>query len=169
MHQTLWKTLEIIQVSIRYRPNTKPMDDLYTCLHCGKSITRGLGEFSIHVYGVALCLKDQVLLIESTASQEAKDLFLALRFNKIPAELEYHDGQKTVDIAIPGKLYIEVDQRHPSEDIPSLGDLLNSQNSSELDAIPTIKIPHSVVNSPNLFRKTVDGLTTMYSNLGKVG
>ena len=145
------------------------MNDLYTCLHCGKSISKGVREFSNNVYAVPLCLKHQVLLIESGASQEAKDLFLALRFNKIPAKLEYNDGKKTIDIAIPGKLYIEVDGSHQDEANSTLTDLLTAACSSNPDSIPTIKIPHSVVHSPNLFRKTVDGLTNMYSNLRKAG
>jgi hypothetical protein len=145
------------------------MNDLYTCLHCGKTITKGVHDFSNDVYGVSLCLKDQVLLIESTASQEAKDLFLALRFNNIPAELEYHDGTKIFDIAIPGKLYIEVDEQHQDGKGLALSDLLANSCSSNQDRIPTIKIPHFIVNSPNLFRKTVDGLTDMYSNLRRVG
>jgi len=145
------------------------MNDLYTCLHCGKTITKGVHDFSNDVYGVSLCLKDQVLLIESTASQEAKDLFLALRFNNIPAELEYHDGTKTFDIAIPGKLYIEVDEQEQDSNGSALCDLLANSSSSNQDSIPTIKIPHFIVNCPNLFRKTVDGLTDMYSNLRRVG
>jgi hypothetical protein len=145
------------------------MNDLYKCLQCGAKISKGVREFSINVYAVALCLKDQVLLIESSASQEAKDLFLALRYNKVPAELEYHDGKKTIDIAIPGKLYIEFGDRQKPETARVLNDLLTNPSYSNADGIPTIKIPHFVLHSPNLFKKTVDGLTNMYSNLGKTG
>jgi hypothetical protein len=144
------------------------MDDLYTCLHCGKSISNGIFEFSIDVYGVPLCLKDQVLLIESSASQEAKDLFLALRYHKIPVELEYHDGNKTFDIAIPGKLYIEVEGVQKDETATVQADLF-SLPATETGRIPTIKIPHYIVNSPNLFKKTVDGLADMYTSLRKAG
>ena len=144
------------------------MNDFYTCLHCGKSITKGLAEFSIDVYGVPLCLKDQVLLIESEASQEAKDLFLALRYNKIPVELRYHDGNRTIDIAIPGKLYIEVDTQQQTDENLQLTDLLLNSLSTE-QRIPTIKIPQTVVRSPDLFKEAVEGLTDMYSNLRKTG
>jgi hypothetical protein len=164
----MWKSGILFQGGLRYKPNPPPMNDLYTCLHCGKSITKGLGEFSIDVYGVPLCLKDQVLLIESDASQEAKDLFLALRYNNIPVELQYHDGNKTFDIAIPGKLYIEVDTQQQIDENLQLTDLLLNSVSTE-NNIPTIKIPHGVVRSPNLFKEAVDGLTDMYSNLRKAG
>jgi hypothetical protein len=145
------------------------MNDFYTCLHCGKMISRGVHEFSKNVYGVPLCLRDQVLLIESQVSQEAKDLYLALRYNQIPAELEYRVGEKTIDVAIPGRLYIEVDLWEEKESGSTSGQWPPMSFSSTPERIPTIKIPHSLVNSPNQFRKTVDGLTQMYGNLGKVG
>jgi len=137
------------------------MNDLYHCLQCDKSITKGVSDFSKEVYGVSLCIRHQILIHESIATQEAKALFLALKFNKIPAVLEYSDGIKTIDIAIPGKLYIEVDGRHHDDSDQALTDLLRNFHSWNKEKIPTIRIPNSLVNDPKLFRKAVNCLTEM--------
>ena len=65
-------------------------------------------EFSQELYGYSLCMKDQYLLGESGATAQTVDLYLALKARNFPVKLEYFDGYKLVDIAVPGKLYIEV-------------------------------------------------------------
>jgi hypothetical protein len=138
------------------------MNDIYHCLQCDKSITKGVSDFSKEVYGVTLCIRHQILIHESSASQEAKALFLALKINKVPAVLEYSDGIKTIDIAIPGKLYIEVDGvNHQYDADEALTDLLRTFHSWNKEKIPTIRIPNSLVNDQYLFKKAVNCLTEM--------
>jgi len=144
------------------------MNDVYHCLQCDKTITKGVSDFSKEVYGVPLCIRHQILIHESTSTQEAKALFLALKINKVPAVLEYSDGIKTIDIAIPGKLYIEVDGRDHHDADQALTDLLRNFHSWNKEKIPTIRIPNSLINDPHLFKKAVNCLTEMCMELQNI-
>jgi hypothetical protein len=137
------------------------MNNLYHCLQCDIPISKGIHDFSKDVYGVPLCIHHQILIYESMATNEAKALFLALKINKVPAVLEYSDGFKTVDIAIPGKLYIEVDGAQHDDADEALTDLLRTFHSWNKEKIPTVHIPNSLVNDPYLFKKAVSCLSEM--------
>lgn len=141
------------------------MNNFHYCLHCGTSITKGVNDFSTDVYGIPLCLTHQIKLQESHASREAKDIFLALKYNKIPAELEYNDGKKTIDVAIPGKLYIEMDVKCEYEAEQAMIELVNAFSTPNKEKIPTVKIPNSLVNNEVMFKRAVDCLTEMCSGL----
>jgi hypothetical protein len=84
------------------------MKTSHYCLECSQPISQGVHEFSQELYGHSLCMKDQYLLGESGVAAHTIDLYLALKARKFPVKLEYFDGYKHVDIAVPGKLYIEV-------------------------------------------------------------
>jgi hypothetical protein len=130
-------------------------------MQCDIPISKGIHDFSHEVYGVPLCIHHQILIYESMASQEAKALFLALKINKVPAVLEYSDGFKTVDIAIPGRLYIEVDEDQNRDADQALTDLLRTYHSWSKERIPTVRIPNALINNPYLFKKAVSCLSEM--------
>jgi hypothetical protein len=93
------------------------------CLVCSQPIAWGVHLFSHRIYGHSLCMKDQYLLGESGATAQVVDLYLALRSRHFPVVLEYFDDHKYVDIALPGKLYIEVNGSHhsgPEKNIPTI-------------------------------------------------
>jgi len=75
------------------------------------------------------------------------------------------NGVKTIDIAIPGKLYIEVDGRNQFDSDQAMTDLLRNFQSWNKEKIPTIRIPNSLVNDPYLFKKAVNCLTEMCMDL----
>lgn len=127
------------------------------CLECGKQLTEGISEFSMDVYGYPLCLKHQTFINESAAAQHAIDLYFALKTKKIPVVLEYWDGYKHVDIAIPGKLYIEVNGVHHYESIQALIDLRRTVYSLK-ENISTILVPNYLLDHPAMFRLTVEEL-----------
>ncbi len=141
------------------------MNNFYYCLHCGTSITKGVHDFSTDVYGIPLCLTHQIKLQESQASREAKDIFLALKYNNIPAELEYNDGKKTIDVAIPGKLYIEMDCSSEHEAEQAMVELITAFKTPHKEKIPTVKIPNSLVNDHAMFKRAMDCLAEMCSGL----
>jgi hypothetical protein len=81
------------------------------CLQCSEEIDYRVYCFSTNRLGLGLCHSCLKYLFEKRdrLSSEAKDLFSILRANSVPAFLEYYDGFKTVDIAIPSiHLYLEI-------------------------------------------------------------
>ena len=128
------------------------------CLECGKLLTEGVEQFSMEVYGYPLCLKHQAYITESGASPQAIDLYFALKSEKIPVVLKYWDGHKHVDIALPGKLYIEVNGSYHYESIQALIDLRRTVYSLKGD-ISTIWVPNYLLSQPALFHQTVEELT----------
>src|SRR5437867_3837319 len=96
------------------------------CLECGLPISRGVHEFSQRIYRHSLCMKDQFLIEESGATAQAVDLYLALKSRNFPLVLEYFDGYKHVDIALPGKLYIEVNGGYHQANRQAMTDLTHS-------------------------------------------
>mgnify|MGYP001552372268 FL=1 len=140
------------------------MKTVLKCMECGKALSEGVEEFSLNVYGYPLCLKHQAFIVDSGSSQQAIDLYFALKSENIPVVLEYWDGHKHVDIALPGRLYIEVNGPHHYESIQALIDLRRSVYSLEKN-ISTILIPNYLLNHPGLFRLTVQELTKACKSL----
>jgi hypothetical protein len=134
------------------------------CLECGKHLTEGVEQFSLDIYGYPLCLRHQADIAESGASPQAIDLYFALKFNKIPVILEYWDGHKHVDIALPGKLYIEVNGAHHYESIQALIDLRRTVYALK-ENISTIFVPNYLLSHPAMFRQTVEELTKACKSL----
>jgi hypothetical protein len=128
------------------------------CLECRQPLTWGVHEFSQRIYGHSLCLKDQYLLEESGATAQAVDLYLALKEKNFPLVLEYYDGHKQVDMAIPGKLYIEVNGPYHQANRQAMTDLTRSVYSLE-KKIPTIIIPNSLLDNPKTFVHAVEELS----------
>jgi hypothetical protein len=128
------------------------------CAECGAPISWGVYDFSQEVFGCPLCLKHQVFNTESCATPWAKNLYLALKSCRIPVVLEYFDGHKLVDIALPGKLYIEINGPDHYNSIQAMTDLTRSVYSLQ-ENIPTISIPNYLLENPETFKLTVEQLT----------
>jgi hypothetical protein len=124
------------------------------CLECGIPITRGVYLFSRRIYGHSLCMKDQCRIDESGATAQAVDLYLALKALSFPMVLEYWDGHKHVDIALPGKLYIEVNGPYHNTRSQIMTDLTRTVFSLEKN-IPTIIISNSMLENEVLFEHAV--------------
>ena len=144
------------------------MENIYQCLQCGVSISEGVSEFSRDIHGVPLCFTHQRWIEESPATDEAIAFYFALKSNQIPVVLEYKDGGKTIDIAIPGKLYIELESKQATNSDKDLKDLLISFESWKKE-IPTIRIPNSLVYNHHQFKFTVNRLTEMCMDLKPTG
>ena len=128
------------------------------CLECGKPISQGVYEFSQRIYGHSLCMKDQYLIQESGATAYAVDLYLALKARNFPIVLEYYDGHKHIDLALPGKLYIEVNGPYHRAKQQAMVDLTRSVYSLE-KKIPTIVIPNSLLENQRTFSHAVEELS----------
>jgi hypothetical protein len=127
------------------------------CIECHQNVSWGVHEFSQREFGYCLCMKCQYKLDRSKATDYAKELYLALKSRNIHVVLEYNDGNKTVDIAIPGKLYIEVNGGYHNTKKQALTDLTRSVYSLDKH-IPTIPIPNYLLNDPHTFYQTVSKL-----------
>ncbi len=128
------------------------------CLECGQPLSRGVNLFSLRIYGHSLCMKDQWKIRESGATGQAIDLYLALKSRRFPVALEYWDGHKHVDIALPGKLYIEVNGSHHNNRTQIMTDLTRTVFSLEKN-IPTIIIPNSMLENLALFEHAVNEIS----------
>ena len=128
------------------------------CIECGIPISWGVHVFSQRIYGHSLCLKDQCAIAESDATGRAVDLYLALKSRKFPVVLEYFDGQKYIDMALPGKLYIEISEPHHQNNCQAMNDLASSVYSLEKN-IPTIIISDRMLEDPGTFEHVVNELS----------
>ena len=144
------------------------MSNIYQCLECGKTISEGVHIFSTKVHGFALCLKHQCWIVESNASPEAKAVYFALKYNHLPAVLEYSDGKKTMDVAIPGQLFIEMDGKQRGLPEQAFTDLFLDFYSWN-GQVPVFKMPVSTVNNPSEFKQTVNRLVELCTELRRAG
>ena len=128
------------------------------CIECGKPISWGVHVFSQRIYGHSLCLKDQCEIAESGATGQAVDLYLALKSRKFPLVLEYFDGHKHVNMALPGRLYIEVNEPYLLTSQQAMNELTDSIYSLEKN-IPTIIISHAMLDNPKTFDHVVNELS----------
>jgi hypothetical protein len=128
------------------------------CLECGQPVSRGVYIFSRRIYGHTLCMKDLWKMEESGATGLAIDLYLTLKSRSYPVALEYWDGHKHVDIALPGKLYIEVNGPYQNSRSQIITDLRWTVFSLEKN-IPTIIIPNSMLENPALFEHAVNEIS----------
>jgi len=136
------------------------MNSTHTCLECGIAITDNVYHFSKEIYTFPLCFEHQRWIEESQATDAAIMLYFALKSNKVPVILEYKDGRKTIDIAVPGKLYIEVDGKYNFGAGQALSDLLENYHSLK-ENIPTIRIPNALIYHRYQFGIAVNRLTEM--------
>lgn len=128
---------------IHYRKNSD-------CIQCNSKIDLRVFNYSIENYRHPLCRSCQEwfedILEYSTATDEAIDLYFALRQREVPAKLEKSDGFKTIDIAIPhAKVNIEVDGGHHNYSArQAMSDLKRILHSFK-KGYYTLHIPNSLV------------------------
>src|SRR5260221_14254356 len=109
------------------------------CKMCNETIPQEVHKFSIDKFRYPLCKKHQVFFDKPCISEESMHIYFALKKYNIPVVIEYWDNYKKIDIAIPGKLYIEVDGIHHYEPDIALTDLLRSFHAWR-KKIPTFRI-----------------------------
>ena len=116
------------------------------CIECNDVLPDAVHKYSLDRFNAPLCIDHQDWLLESKGSDHAKELYLELRKNGVPAQLEKYDGYKKIDIAIPEcKVNIEVDGMHHSFDpFQALADLQRTYYSF-LNGYITLRIPNSLI------------------------
>ena len=138
----------------------------YCCLICEKPLTPKVYHDSVTYHDVPLCFPHQRMIDESRATAPTMKLYFALRTNKVPVMLEFNDGLKTIDIAIPGQLYIVVEGPYHQDADKVLADL-TLMNFSVKEPIPTISIPNSLILDEARFKQAVSRIVEMCSGLKK--
>src|SRR3990172_12387449 len=86
----------------------------YYCSVCKETISENVYRYSIDHFGKALCMTHQKTPFyanpQEKVTPQAKILSKALNDLRVKHELEYYDGHKHVDIAIPSaRLYLELE------------------------------------------------------------
>lgn len=119
------------------------------CVQCDIVLEVKVFKYSIDQFGHPLCRKCQDwfrgVLDNTTATDEAIDLYFALRQRGVPAQLEKSDGYKTIDIAVPqAKVNIEVDGgQHNYSAKQAMSDLKRTLYSYK-KGYSTLRIPNSL-------------------------
>jgi len=104
------------------------------------------------------------MIDESIAKPIAMMLYFALRFGEFPVILEYRYEVKTIDITLPGRLYIEVDGPYQQEADQAWTDLFRTMYSIK-ENIPTIRIPNSLNLDEYRFKKAIARIIEMCMDL----
>ena len=137
------------------------------CTNCNEYIYQNVFDYSISNFGFPLCLDCQNWyrygIEKGITTNETLQLYLALKFRGIPAEIEKFDGFKTIDIAIVEKrINIEVDGGHHNfNSKQALSDLRRTYHSF-LKGYLTLRIPNSLVR--NHLEETADMITDFLNN-----
>jgi hypothetical protein len=103
-------------------------------------------------------MKDQVKIEESGATARAVDLYLALKARSFPVVLEYWDDHRHIDIALPGKLYIEINDPYYDKGRRIMADLSRAIYALE-KKIPSLVIPVSILENPVTFGFAVNEIS----------
>jgi len=121
----------------------KPISMKKRCIECNDVLPDAVYQYSLDKFGAPLCRHHQTWLSNSNSSSYAKELYLELKKNGVPAKLEKYDGHKKIDIAIPEcKVNIEVDGLHHNFDpFQALADLQRTYYSF-LKGYITLRIPN---------------------------
>lgn len=98
------------------------------------------------------------MIEESGATAHTIDLYLALKEENFPVVLNYFDGHKEVDLAIPGKLHIEITDPYHELRLQAMINLPGSVYSLGKN-IPTVIIPNSMLKNRRTFTHAVKELT----------
>lgn len=118
-----------------------------SCIECNTYVSRSVYNYSTENFGFPLCVQCQNWLRDQNSTPEAITLYLLLKQNGVPAELEKHDGYKTIDIVIEeAKVHIEVDGAHHNyNNRQALADLKRTFHAFKKGYI-TLRIPNSVMH-----------------------
>jgi len=119
------------------------------CVECGYTVNQAVYNYSLDTFGSVLCRNHQnwIRSLGPTITDEAITLYLCLRECGVPAELEKHDGFKTVDICIEeAKVHIEVDGGHHNlSSTQALADLKRTYYSFKKGYF-TLRLPNSLIH-----------------------
>jgi hypothetical protein len=143
------------------------MKPVQYCLECGLPVSPGMQSFSRHVYGHSLCMRDLYLLEESGVPARVVDLYLALKAKKFPLLLDYFDGFRRVDMAVPDTLYIEVTGTDQYNFQDLLSELMGTDGNFQKN-IPTILIPGAMLENPASYEHAVDEISKVCSMMLKI-
>lgn len=121
-----------------------------SCLKCYAGIDSMVINYSMSNYKIPLCRSCQSWFKQkcTETTRETILLFLSLKKNGVPAELEKYDGHKTIDIAVTdAKVNIEVDGVHHNKDSKqALADLKRTFYAFKKGFL-TLRIPNSLVKN----------------------
>jgi len=123
----------------------------YFCVECYCFVSYEVFQYSISNFNYPLCRNHQDwirgLLRDNFTTQQTIDLYLALKTNGVPAEIEKFDGYKHIDIAIPRhKFNIEIDgMHHHYNSNQALSDLKRTYHSFRRGYF-TIRVPNTLVD-----------------------
>jgi hypothetical protein len=142
------------------------------CLECAKPASTPVYIVTYFGHQFALCERHLNYFHDCHATDEAMALYFALKQQQLPVRLEHHDhGFKRVDIAIPGKLHIELDDIVNDDKKRAPGD--GQHDDYNLNhGIATIHISSALVNNKTSFDAAVEklsGICRSYAQLGKTG
>jgi very-short-patch-repair endonuclease len=116
------------------------------CLGCDCPIPGNVYYYSTQNFGFPLCRNHQNWARNHESTEEALTLYFLLKQHGVVAELEKHDGHKSVDIVIEeAKVHIEVDGVHHNYDNrQALADLKRTYHSFKRGYF-TLRIPNSLM------------------------
>jgi hypothetical protein len=125
------------------------------CTECNCPVPCDVYNYSSDHFGFPLCRDHQKWALQHTATDHAISLYFALKECGVSAELEKHDGFKSIDIAVvKAKVNIEVDGSHHNRDSrQALADLRRTFHSFKKGYF-TLRIPNSLIESR--FDETVE-------------
>jgi very-short-patch-repair endonuclease len=117
------------------------------CLECNCRIPGNVHYYSTENFGFPLCINHQDWIRNHESTLEAINLYFLLKQNNVPAELEKHDGYKTIDIVIEeAKVHIEVDGMHHNyNNRQALADLKRTFHAFR-NGYVTLRIPNSLMH-----------------------
>lgn len=129
----------------------------YYCNVCKETISERVYHYSMDKFGRALCMTHQKMPTyqnkENKATPQAQRLSEALNDLRVQNELEYDDGHKHVDIAIPSaRLYIELDGSQHAFNAKQIIADDDRDKGSQKSGWTTKRFPNAYVD------KDVDGL-----------
>ena len=119
------------------------------CVNCSINIDTKVYSNSTENFGHSLCMPCQNwfrgILEYTSATDEAINLYFALKKRGVPAILEKNDGFKTIDIAVPeAKVNIEVDGGHHNFNHRQAMRDLERTLYSYKKGFSTLRIPNSL-------------------------
>jgi very-short-patch-repair endonuclease len=134
----------------------------HNCIYCNVFLEKGVFEYSIAHFGIPFCIthQNQCKIHYKNATKQELMLYVALIQRNVPAELQKHDGHKTIDIAVVrAKVNIEVDGGHHNLDHnQALIDLKRTYHAFKKGYL-TLRIPNSIVE--NHLEETADVITNI--------
>jgi very-short-patch-repair endonuclease len=120
------------------------------CSDCNERLEQKVYDYSILHFRIPLCRTCQHASKRPAekATPQARELYYALKKRGVPAELEKHDGYKTIDIAVTDAMVnIEVDGgQHINNAKQALADLQRTLHSFKKGWL-TLRVPNCLIEN----------------------